>query len=79
MLLRCRRLIELLGRSGLISEQEGFPLVGGDSRLRRLRPVIRAGEAQSHYIVAPQDRMEARPTGLRALLVERVMKKLFEN
>ena len=34
MLLRCRRLIELLGRSGLISEQEGFPLVGGDSRLR---------------------------------------------
>ena len=76
MLLRYRRLIELLGRSGLISEQEGFPLVGGDSRLG---PIIRAGEAQSHYIVAPQDRMEARPTGLRALLVERVMKKLFEN
>ena len=37
MLLRYRRLIELLGRSGLISEQEGFPLVGGDSRLRRRR------------------------------------------
>ena len=38
MLLRCRRLIELLGRSGLISEQEGFPLVGGDSRLRPFYP-----------------------------------------